>query len=389
MNRPIRILELRTVRGTGGGPEKTILQSAARTDRNRFAVTVCYLRDARDADFCIQEQAASLQVNYQEVLERHSWDPRIWVSLRRLVGERQIDIVHSHEYKSNFFALLLAKFAHTIPLATMHNWTGHSRREKFYYAVDKRLLRSFPCLIAVSDQIRRTIVEAGAREDRVRTILNGIDPHVYRRVRSKEHLMRDALSIREQEKVIGAVGRLELEKRFDILLHAFASIRMTRPHLRLLIAGEGPERANLQNIISRLNLKDSCNLLGHRTDIVDLHHEFDLFVQSSEKEGTPNAVLEAMAMETPVVATRVGGTAELIQDGIHGLLASPGDATALAESMKLALDNPTALAKRTAAARERVELELSFDNRLKAVEAIYEELMQEKLNRKLGRGSIL
>jgi len=383
MIRPIRILELRTVRGMGGGPEKTILQGAARTDGNRFAVTVCYLRDARDTVFRIHEQAASLNVDYQEIHERHSWDPKIWYLLRRLVRERQIDIIHSHEYKSNFFALLLAKFAGRIPLATLHGWTGHSRRERFYYAVDKRLLKSFPLLIAVSDQIRRAIIDAGVREDRVRTILNGIDPHIFHRDPAKELAVRAALGISEHEKVIGAVGRLEPQKRFDILLQAFSSIRRTRPELRLLIIGEGTERDSLQNTIDRLNLGNCCKLLGHRTDIVDLHHGFDLFVQSSDYEGTANAVLEAMALDTPVVATRVGGTAELIQDGIHGLLTPPGDAVALAGAMKLALDAPTASGQRSAAARRRVELELSFDQRLKALEAIYEQLVQEKLNRKL------
>src|SRR5262245_55053390 len=174
MNRPIRILELRTVRGPGGGPEKTILQGAARADPRRFAVTVCYLRNAQDTDFRIDEQAARLDIDYQEICEKSSWDPKIWSSLRRLVRDRHIDIIHSHEYKSDFLALLLGKLEPAIPLATVHGWTGHSRRERFYYAVDKRLLRAFPCLIAVSHQIRQTLLTAGVHKDRIHTILNGI-----------------------------------------------------------------------------------------------------------------------------------------------------------------------------------------------------------------------
>jgi glycosyltransferase involved in cell wall biosynthesis len=387
MNRPIRILELRTVRGTGGGPEKTILQSAARADPSWFAVTVCYLRDSRDAAFRIHEQAASLKVDYQEIQERHSWDPKIWSMLRHLVRDRHIDIIHSHEYKSNFLALPLAKFGGAIPLATVHGWTGHSRREKFYYAVDKRLLRAFPRLIAVSDQIRQTLVDAGIRQNRIHIVLNGIDPHIFHRDRAKESAIRSAMGVGPREKVIGAVGRLEPQKRFDILLQAFARIRPTRPELRLYIAGEGGERANLQNMIHRLGLGNACRLLGHRTDVVELHHGFDLFVQSSDYEGTPNSVLEAMAMETPVVATRAGGTAELIQDGVHGLLVTPGDAAVLAGAMELALAEPSATAQRSAAARRRVELEFSFDLRLKTVEAIYEQLLEEKLNRDSKGGS--
>ena len=137
----------------------------------------------------------------------------------------------------------------------------------------------------------------------------------------------------------------------------------------------------LEDMIARLGLKNSCNLLGHRTDIVDLHHAFDLFVQSSDYEGTPNAVLEAMAMETPIVATDVGGTAELIHYGVHGLLTPPGDPGALAQAIEQALDEPDATAERCAAARKRVERELSFERRMKTVEAIYEQLVREKFAR--------
>jgi len=378
---PIRILELRTVRGAGGGPEKTILQGATRADPSRFDVTVCYLRDGRDNAFRIDTQAAELNINYQEIHERYSWDPRIWFTLRRLTRQRNFDIIHSHEYKSDLLALLLAKRTGAIPLATVHGWTGSSHREKIYYAFDKRILKWFPRLIAVSEEIRRTLLSVGAKEERIQTVLNGIDPYIFHRDRTKQKVVRDSMGIRDEETVIGAVGRLETQKRFDILLQAFAQVRSARPQLRLFIVGEGGERMKVEDMIARLGLKNSCNLLGHRTDIVDLHHAFDLFVQSSDYEGTPNAVLEAMAMETPIVATDVGGTPELIHHGIHGLLTPPGDPAALARAIEQALDAPDVTAERCAAARKRVEVELSFDRRMKTVETIYEQLVREKFAR--------
>jgi hypothetical protein len=142
MNRPIRILELRSVWGTGGGPEKTILLGTARTDRRRFDVTVCYLRDRRDPIFSVDAKAADLPVNYVELLESHSFDPTIFSRLRRLVREREIDIVHAHDYKTNVLAWLLSRFEAIIPLSTVHGWTGHSARERWvYYPLDKRVLR--------------------------------------------------------------------------------------------------------------------------------------------------------------------------------------------------------------------------------------------------------
>lgn len=97
MSRPVRVLEIRSVRGTGGGPEKTILLSAARFDPDRVQTTVCYIRDARDDVFGIDKRAAAMGVDYVEVHERHSFDPSAWAALRRVVRERQIDIVHAHE----------------------------------------------------------------------------------------------------------------------------------------------------------------------------------------------------------------------------------------------------------------------------------------------------
>ena len=174
---PIRILELRSVRGTGGGPEKTILHGAARTDPARFAVTVCYIRDRRDDVFALDALARQLGVDYVEVTERHSFDTAIWPALRRLVRERGIDIVHAHDYKTDLLALLLARAEGAIALATAHGWTGHAPRERrVYYPADRWILRRFPRVIAVSDEIRDTLIASGSRPERVVTVLNGIDP---------------------------------------------------------------------------------------------------------------------------------------------------------------------------------------------------------------------
>ena len=100
----IRVLELRSVRGTGGGPEKTILLGAALADRSRFAVTVCYLRDARDPLFRVDRRAETADLDYVEITEQYSFDARVWPKLRALVRDRRIDIVHAHEYKTDLLA---------------------------------------------------------------------------------------------------------------------------------------------------------------------------------------------------------------------------------------------------------------------------------------------
>src|SRR2546423_10144069 len=102
---PVRVLELRCVRGTGGGPEKTILHGAALADSARVAVTVCYLRDRADAQFEIRARASALALDYVELQERHSFDASVWSALVRLVRDRSIDIVHAHDYKTDLLAL--------------------------------------------------------------------------------------------------------------------------------------------------------------------------------------------------------------------------------------------------------------------------------------------
>ena len=141
MQRPIRVLELRSVLGTGGGPDKTILQGTARTDPARFAITVCYLRDERDRDFTIDARARELGLDYTEILERHSYDPRIWTQLTSLVDRGRFDIVHAHDYKTNLLTWMLARRRRIVPLSTVHGWFGVELfRERIYYSVDKRVL---------------------------------------------------------------------------------------------------------------------------------------------------------------------------------------------------------------------------------------------------------
>lgn len=375
MNAPIRVLELRCVHGTGGGPEKTILQGAAAADPSRYAVTVCYLRDREDPLFGIGERAGGLGIDYEEISERHSLDSGVYKSLRRLVRQRGIRIVHSHDYKTDILALLLARAEPVVPLATVHGWTGHSRRERWlYYPLDKRALVRFPRLIAVSGTIRSELLRRGVRSERVTTILNGIDPQAFRRDPAREPQVRSALGLEPDDVVIGAVGRLEPQKRFDRLLEVFAALRKNRSNLRLLLVGEGSARGELEALARRLGVEEDCRILGHRADVADLHHAFDLFVQSSDYEGTPNVVLEAMALGTPVVATAAGGTAELIEDGVEGLIVPPGDPVRLQEAIERALADREATLRRAAAARTRIEGPLSFTSRMRAVERIYDEL---------------
>jgi glycosyltransferase involved in cell wall biosynthesis len=372
----IRVLDLRSVDDAGGGADQIILRTAAGADPQRLKVTVCCLRAGRNHAYDIDRRAAHLGIDYCEVGQRSPWDPGVWRSLGRIVRDRRPAIVHAHDYKASFYAMRLARAQGVTPVATAHGWSGHHWRERFvYYPAEKLILRRFPAVIAVSTQVRDTLVRWGCKPQRVHVVLNGVDPSEFHRRADVRARIRESLGFGDGEVVVGAIGRLGPEKRFDVLLETMAILFPRRPELRLVIIGGGTLEHDLNGQIRRLGISDRCRLLGYREDILDLYQALDVLVQSSDHEGTPTVVVEAMAMEIPVVATAVGGTAELVADGVHGLLAPRRSPASLASAIQRTLDDREATAARVAEARRRVEGELSFDRRMQKLQAIYEQLL--------------
>jgi glycosyltransferase involved in cell wall biosynthesis len=366
----VRVLELRTCDGPGGGPEKTILAGAQRA--SEVDVTVCYLRDASDACAVVAQQAASLGLDYVEVRTRGACDGRVFFRLREIVRQRQVDLVHAHEYKSNLLALLLAKRKEVVPLSTAHGWTGDHWRERYcYYPLDKRVLRRFPQVVSVSSEITRSLIGGGVDSSRIVTIPNGIDAAQFRRDAADRRRVRRRLGIGDGEFLIGSVGRVERQKRFDLLLDVVAHLRPRHPMLRLAVAGDGSLRDALQEQARRQGLADCCQFVGHFHPVGEFYSALDLYVQTSDYEGTANVVLEAMAMEVPLAATEAGGTRDLLREGVDGLIARCGDVESIAGCVQAVLDDPAAAAERVVAARRRVEGELSFDRRCARLEEVY------------------
>jgi glycosyltransferase involved in cell wall biosynthesis len=373
--RPIRILELRSVWGSGGGPDKTILLGTYRSDPSRFAVTACYIRDARDQSYGIETRPESKKIDYIEVLEKNSFDPKIWPVLRKLVRERAIDIVHAHDYKTDLIAWLLSKSEGILPLSTAHGWSGHSWKEtKIYYPLDRQALRFFPRVIAVSKDIKQMLVNAGTRSDKITVVPNGIDLNSYFRDPALKPQVRCELGLSPEDIAIGAVGRLESEKNYPLLLKSFAEVHSRYKQTKLLIAGDGSLKAELSNQAKDLHLGDHCRFLGQVSDIRRLHHALDMLVICSDNEGSPNTVLEAMALGTPVVATNVGGLADMVRPSIDGWLVQRRDQSGLIHAMLEMIENAKEARRRAESAQERIEQEFTFEARMKRVEAIYDDL---------------
>jgi L-malate glycosyltransferase len=222
---------------------------------------------------------------------------------------------------------------------------------------------------ANAEAVRRVcLAEEGCRPERVALVRNGLDLALFDAQAARPPA---ALPVREGEFVVALVGNLWPVKGYRTLVEAAALLREAHPHLRFVCAGEGSERPYLERRIGELGLKGRVFLLGHRTDVPSLLSRVHALCLCSSAEGLPNAVMEAMAARLPVVATRVGGTPELVDDGVTGVLVRPGDPAELAIRLHDLITHPERARQMGLRGRAYVESELSLDRMAVAHDALY------------------
>jgi glycosyltransferase involved in cell wall biosynthesis len=175
--------------------------------------------------------------------------------------------------------------------------------------------------------------------------------------------------------LVGAVGRLAPEKGFELLIRSLPALVRSGIDVSLVIVGDGGERKNLQELASELGIADRVLLPGWQADVRGYFEAMDVFALSSYREGLPNVLLEAMALEVPVVATRVNGVPRLVQDGRTGLLIDAGDGEGLRIALAGLLKNQPLRDVFVRAARRTVETKYSFTTRIHRLKRIYDELL--------------
>jgi glycosyltransferase involved in cell wall biosynthesis len=371
--RPGRVLHLRTVAGRGGGPEKTLLNSP-RFLEGDYELRLAYVRPADDREYDMPERARRMGVDLVDVPERHGFDPRTLARLAREVREFRPDLLHAHDYKTNVLAVLLRQLFGVRAVTTMHGYVSRGGRLEAYYLLDRWALRQLDHVIAVSDDLCRVLIDLRIPEHRRSLVPNAIDAEQFRRRRTPREA-RLRLGLDPDRPLVGAVGRLAAEKGFDHLIRAFDRILREGADAGLVIAGEGDDRPRLEALVAELGLGDRVRLVGHRGDVYDLFEAMDVFALSSLREGLPNVVLEAMAMEVPVVATRVAGVPAAVADGVEGLLVTPGSADELATALGRLLANPVLRGRLAREARDAVRTRHSFARRMDRVRSIYDRLL--------------
>jgi glycosyltransferase involved in cell wall biosynthesis len=374
--RPV-VLDVRVVTEAGGGPDKTILNSP-RFLAEHYRNLCAYMHPPADPGFeTLRAKARIWQAELISVPDRGPLDWRIVSAFLDLCRRERVAIWHGHEYKSNALGLVIRRFWPMRLVTTLHGQVQQTSRTPLYYRIDRFCWPRYDRVVSVSPDLLQASREAGVPEQSSVLIENGIDTEQYRRrCLPAKAKVRDGLP--PGRLVVGAVGRLAEEKGFDLLIRAADRLLREGFDIEVWIVGTGDQRTKLEKLIAETGRGDRVRLLGYRADTIDLFHAMDVFALSSLREGLPNVVLEAMALEVPVLATRVAGVPRLIRDDVDGLLAEPGNEEELVAGLRRLLTDANLRARLAAAGRRRIEDGYSFRVRMDKMRSVYDELLVRK-----------
>jgi glycosyltransferase involved in cell wall biosynthesis len=333
----------------GGGAESFVVGLATHLPRERVEASVCITR-ARVAGPLV-EMLDAAGIPHLVLGRRSKWDLLRMRPLATLLRRGQFDIVHAHKFGSNVWGTLLGRACGVpVVIAQEHSWSyqGQAVRKWIDGRVVGRLATRF---VAVSDaDAARMVEQEKVPPDKVVVMPTG---YVARPLTGDTDL-RSELGLGRETPLVGTAVILRHEKAIDVLLEAQVRLRASMPDAHLVIAGDGPIRAELEGHARELPLDGHVHFLGPRDDIDAILRSLDVAVLSSDFEGKPLFVLECMANRTPLVATNVGGLPELVRDGETGVLVPPRDPEALAEAVAALLADRERRSKIAAAAAKEL-----------------------------------
>ncbi len=354
-----------------GGAQRMVCSFVDGLAAGRFESAVVSLRRPRHA--VIERELAGHGAPLFFLDKRDGFDVRVPFRLRQVFRAYKPDIIHTHRIALRY-ALLAGLGRQEVIVHTVH-----SAPETGDGPVGRTILRiaarNGVTLVAVGDEIGRSVARTCPRTGNVRVIPNGIalDRSSTRNVPSGA--IRKQLGIPPDAFVVVNVARLNYPKNQKMLIEALAGLGDRVPPVHALIVGEGPHRSDLETLVARCGLTGRVHFLGQRDDVPALLHASDVFALTSEWEGNPLSVMEAMAAGLPVLATRVGSIPELVEEEVSGLLVSPGDVAGLSAGLSRLQQSPALLAGMGAHAALRARSRFGLDRMVSSYEELYLSLL--------------
>jgi glycosyltransferase involved in cell wall biosynthesis len=347
-----------------GGQERRTLRELLGLSRGSFRPLLLCQPESR-----IGEEARRQNLPVETMRMRGNFDPLAVSRLWGFIRHHSVDIVHTHSSADSWMASVAAKLSPRRPkvVRTRHLNATFNVRQIYTLMADR--------VVTVGGSTREYMIrEKGIPADRVVTIPTGVDLTIFDPERVPGDL-REELGIPRHAPVFGTVSVFRRLKGHQYLLEAAGAILRAVPEAKILLAGEGPQEKNIRNKIEELGIGEAVFLAGFREDIPRVLNTMDVFVFPSLQEALGTAILEALAMRKAVVASRVGGIPEIIQEGKTGFLVDPEKPAAIAEKVIPLLKNPDL--RRRLGDQGRRFVESHYDNRLMIgrLEALYRELM--------------
>jgi glycosyltransferase involved in cell wall biosynthesis len=355
------VLHTESSRGHGGQEIRTVAEVRWLLAHGWGALIACQ----PDSPLLVEAHAAALSV--EAVRMRSATDLGALLRLRRLMRERDVSLVHTHSSIDSWLAGIAAKSLGRPVVRTRHVSIPIRRRRALVYRLADRVITS-------ADSVRAMVIAAGIAPERVVTISAGVDAERF-------HPGISGAAVRKElglggAPVVGLVANVRGSKGHNVFLEAARSVIARRPDARFLIVGDGVGFDEVSRRVREMGLDPSVLLTGFRRDIPEVMAALDMLVLPSVRsEAIPQVIPQALAVGTPVVASTVGGSPELIRDGENGRLVRPGDARALADAILALLDDPERARAMARAGQAMVRERYTIDATMARTTATYRALL--------------
>ncbi len=352
-----------------GGTEQVIRQLVTNLDPQRFQCEIACIDGEVGAIGKAMEIETGIRIHARQRGPGLDWKTILW--LRRLIKSGDFDIVHCHQYSPYTYGW----FAHWGTGARVV-FTEHGRFHPDEYRKKARLINPIIAhtshkLIAISAATREALAEYEyLPRDKMAVIYNGIAPLTVNE--DKRGILKTELGLHPGETVIGTVARMDAVKNQALMLKATRALLDKKYKVRLLLVGDGPERENLEALAAELTLGESVIFTGFQSQPARFLSLMDIFLLSSFTEGTSMTLLEAMSLGIPTVATRVGGTPEIVADGETGILTESDNLDEFTDALKLLFEHPDKRERMAHKAKQRFSERFSVSQMVEQYQKLYE-----------------